>query len=144
MGCSFPSPPAGAVTIVYGTYYLLLRFEMVRRREYRPPNDDDDDVDPLLGPLIRWHCSLPPVTRIWFSLALVITILNVLEVLDDDKLIFVAIRVLPPHLELWRIITSFAWAGPGTLMDFHVLLLLYSITNVVPVYEMDPHEAKRG
>lgn len=48
---------------------------------------------------------------------------------------------MPPKLELWRILTAFTWAGPGTMVDFPVIMLLYSMVAVVPAYEKEPHEA---
>lgn len=117
-----------------------------QQRQHRRPNDPnhDDDDDPFFGPILRYYHSLPPISRTWFTLSVVITSLNTLEVLDAHQLTFRWERIAPPHLELWRMLTSFCWAGPGTMLDFSVLLLLYSMTSVVPDYENDPHEATRG
>ena len=94
-----------------------------------------------IQPILHYYFSLPIITRIWFSLSLITTALHTLEIFDSDRLIFVWDRITPPKLELWRIITCFAWAGPGTLLDFSVLLLLYSMVIIVPSYEWNPHEA---
>ena len=62
-----------------------------------------------------------------------------MEIFDTDQLVFLWDRIYG-RLELWRIITSFTWSGPGTLLDFPVLMLLYSMVSIVPSYEKDPHE----
>lgn len=73
-----------------------------------------------------WHCLLLSLDCIrWIS----------------SLLFFLWHRIKPPHYELWRILTSFSWAGPGTLVDFPVLITLYTMAVTVTSYEEDPHEA---
>lgn len=105
------------------------------------PQNQNDDVPPFLEPIIEYYNALPPVTKAWFTLSLLVTGLHTLDVFETNQLILLWDRVLPPHLELWRIVTSFAWAGPGTLVDFPVLMVLYSIAVTIPGYESDPHDA---
>ena len=100
-----------------------------------------DDALPFFEAFLDFYQSLPPITRTWLTLSLVTTGLNTLDVFPSDKLIFLWHRIQSPHYELWRILTSFSWAGPGTMVDFHVLLLLYSMAVTVPSYEKDPHDA---
>jgi len=104
------------------------------------PNNGDD-IPPFLEPILQFYNSLPPLSRTWFTLSFIITALHTLDIFETDQLLFLWDRIPPPRLELWRILTSFAWAGPGTLVDFPVLMLLYSMAAVVPGYEEDPHEA---
>lgn len=106
----------------------------------RQPNEEPL-IPPFLEPLVEHYHSLPPITRAWFTLSFVATALNTLDVIPSTQLILIWDRVPPPHLELWRLLTSFVWAGPGTLMDFSVLMLLYSMVVVVPSFEADPNEA---
>eukprot|EP00804_Cyclotella_cryptica_P026323 CCRYP_007659-RB/>CCRYP_007659-RB protein AED:0.13 eAED:0.13 QI:185/1/1/1/0.5/0.33/3/2170/431 len=106
---------------------------------HRHPNQEE--APPFFEPILEYYNNLPPVTRTWFSLSLLITTLNTLDILPDYQLIFIWDRVKSPHLELWRILTSFSWAGPGTLVDFPVLFLLYSMILSGSSYEMNPHEA---
>ncbi|KAL7532252.1 hypothetical protein ACHAWF_004064 [Thalassiosira exigua] len=110
-----------------------------RLHRHDPPIDE---APPFAEPIVEFYRSLPPVTRAWFTLSLATTGLHTLEVFHADRLILLWDRIPPPNLELWRILTSFSWAGPGTLVDFHVLLLLYSMAVVVPAYERDPHDAR--
>ncbi len=110
----------------------------MNRQHYQQPRDD---AVPLFEALLEYYNGLPPVTRIWLTFSLVTTGLNSLDVFPSDKLIFLWHRVQSPNYELWRILTSFSWAGPGTLTDFPVLLLLYSMAVTVPSYEEDPHDA---
>ncbi|KAL7463750.1 hypothetical protein ACHAXS_004102 [Conticribra weissflogii] len=93
----------------------------------------------VLQPILDYYHALPPISRSWFTLALSVTALHTLEFFPDEtQLIFDFHLLLPPHLELWRVLTSFSWCGPGTLVDFHVLMLLCSMGVVVPEYEKDP------
>ena len=91
--------------------------------------------------VLQYYNSLPPITRTWLTLSLVTTGLNTLDIFPSNKLIFLWHRIQPPHYELWRILTSFSWAGPGTLVDFSVLIILYSMAVTTPSYEEDPHDA---
>jgi hypothetical protein len=100
-----------------------------------------DDVPPFFEPLLEYYNGLPKITRTWLTLSLVTTGLHTLDVFPSSKLIFLWHRIQPPHYELWRILTSFSWAGPGTLVDFPVLITLYSMAVTTPSYEEDPHDA---
>ena len=104
------------------------------------PNSNDDDI-PVFQPILQYYNALPIITRAWFTLSLITTALHTLEIFDTDQLIFDWGRITPPRLEIWRMLTSFAWAGPGTMTDFSVLMLLYSMVLIVPRYESNPHEA---
>jgi len=104
------------------------------------PNANDDDI-PVFQPILQYYNALPFITRAWFTLSLITTALHTLEIFDTDQLIFDWDRITTPRLEIWRILTSFAWAGPGTMTDFSVLMLLYSMVLIVPRYESNPHEA---
>jgi len=101
----------------------------------------NQDTPPFFEPILQFYNSLPPITRTWFTLSLITTFLHTLEIFPTNQLILLWDRIPPPKLELWRILTSFTWAGPGTMVDFQVLMLLYSMAVVVPGYEKDPHEA---
>lgn len=105
-------------------------------RQHQHPNED---IPPFFEPILDFFNSLPPITRTWFSLSLAVTGLHTLDIFHTDQLILLWDRVRT--LELWRILTAFVWAGPGTMVDFPVLMLLYSMVSVVPGYEEDPHEA---
>ena len=100
-----------------------------------------DDVLPFFEAFIERYNSLPPITRTWLTLSLITTGCETMEIFSSEKLIFLWHRIKSPHSELWRILTSFSWAGPGGLADFSVLLLLYSMAVTVPLYEEDPHDA---
>ncbi|KAL7521369.1 hypothetical protein ACHAWX_006044 [Stephanocyclus meneghinianus] len=110
---------------------------------HRHPNEHEE-APPFFEPILEYYNGLPPITRTWFSLSLLVTTLNTLDVIPEHQLIFLWDRVKSPHLELWRIITSFSWAGPGTLVDFPVLFLLYSMILSTSSYEMNPHDASYG
>lgn len=109
---------------------------MMNHQQYQP----NDDI-PFFQPILQYYNALPIITRTWFTLSLITTALHTLEIFDTDQLIFIWDRIAPPKLELWRILTCFAWAGPGTMVDFSVLILLYSMVLTVPSYERNPHEA---
>ncbi|KAL7529326.1 hypothetical protein ACHAXR_002904 [Thalassiosira sp. AJA248-18] len=114
---------------------------MDHQRHYQQhPNED---IPPFFEPILQFYNSLPPISRTWFTLSLITTGLHTLEIFDTKQLLLLWDRIPPPHLELWRILTSFTWAGPGTMVDFPVLMLLYSLAVVVPGYEQDPHETCR-
>mmetsp|Transcript_12588 Transcript_12588/g.27148 ORF Transcript_12588/g.27148 Transcript_12588/m.27148 type:complete len:494 (+) Transcript_12588:2-1483(+) len=114
---------------------------MNRHQNHYPPNNNDDNiVPPFLEPILQYYNSLPPLTRTWFTLSLLTTALHTLDIFETRQLTLQWDTILPPQLELWRLLTSFVWAGPGTLVDFPVLMLLYSMVVVVPDYERDPHE----
>lgn len=113
--------------------------EGMNRQHYHHQQPRDDAV-PLFEALLEYYNGLPPITRVWLTFSLLATGLNTLEVFPSDKLIFLWHRVQSPNYELWRILTSFSWAGPGTLTDFHVLILMYSMAVTVPSYEKDPHD----
>lgn len=104
-------------------------------------HQQNDDIPAFWEPILQFLNSLPPITRTWFSLSLLVTTLHTLDIFNANQLLFVWDRITTPQLELWRIVTSFTWAGPGTLLDFQVLMLLYSMVAVVPSYERDPHDA---
>mmetsp|Transcript_32378 Transcript_32378/g.58526 ORF Transcript_32378/g.58526 Transcript_32378/m.58526 type:complete len:455 (+) Transcript_32378:66-1430(+) len=104
-------------------------------------HQQNEDIPPFFEPILQFFNSLPPITRTWFTLSLLTTALHTLEIFDTNQLILLWDRIPPPQLELWRIITSFTWAGPGTMVDFQVLMLLYSMVVVVPGYEREPHDA---
>ena len=99
------------------------------------------EAPPFFEPILEYYWHLPPITRAWFSLSLLVTTLNTFDLFSEHELIFSWDRVKLPSLELWRIVTSFTWAGPGTLADFPVLMLLYAMVTSVSSYEMDPHES---
>ena len=105
-------------------------------QEQPHPNNNTED---FFKPILKFFNSLPPVTRTWFALSLITTGLHTLDVFETSKLIFDWDRFIS-NLELWRILTSFTWAGPGTMIDFPVLMLLYSMVVIVPDYENDPHD----
>lgn len=71
-------------TMNYSMYLLNLHQNESMERQ-RETDNRTRQLTMTSGPVIRWYGSLPPVTRIWLSLSLGITIMNVLEVLDDDK-----------------------------------------------------------
>eukprot|EP00986_Skeletonema_menzelii_P000503 scaffold150_cov151-Skeletonema_menzelii.AAC.6 len=102
-----------------------------------------DEALPIFEAFFEYYNGLPQFTRTWLTFSLLTTGLNTLDVLPSDKLIFLWHRIQSPNYELWRILTSFSWAGPGTLADFPVLLLIYSMAVTVPSYEEDPHDADR-
>jgi hypothetical protein len=102
---------------------------------------DNNHPPQFFDPIIDHYWRLPPITRLWFSVSLLVTTLNTFDLFPDHQLVFNCHRLKQPYLELWRIVTSFTWAGPGTLADFSVLMLLYAITVSVSSYEMNPHEA---
>ena len=102
-----------------------------------------DEALPIFEAFLEYYNGLPPITRTWLTFSVLTTGLNTLDVFPSDKLIFLWHRIQSPKYELWRILTSFSWAGPGTLADFPVLLLLYSMAVTVPSYEKDPHDADR-
>ena len=114
---------------------------MEQQNHRRHNQQQHGGAPPFLDPILEYYNALPPISRAWFTLSLLTTGLHTLEIFPSNKLIFLWHRVQPPHYELWRILTSFSWAGPGTLVDFHVLILLYSMTVTVPSYEKDPHDA---
>lgn len=101
----------------------------------------DNHHPQFFDPIIEHYWRLPSITRLWFSLALLVTTLNTFDLFPEHQLVFNYHRLKQPYLELWRIVTSFTWAGPGTLADFSVLMLLYAMTVSVSSYEMNPHEA---
>lgn len=101
----------------------------------------NQDDPPFLEPILQFYNAIPPISRTWFTLSLITTGLHTLEIFETKQLILLTDRIPPPNLELWRLLTSFTWAGPGTMVDFSVLMLLYSLAVVVPGYEKDPHEA---
>mmetsp|Transcript_4791 Transcript_4791/g.8925 ORF Transcript_4791/g.8925 Transcript_4791/m.8925 type:complete len:463 (-) Transcript_4791:188-1576(-) len=109
-------------------------------RQHQHPHHQED-IPPFFEPILQYYNALPPITRTWFTFSLITTGLHTLEIFDMEQLILVWDKIPPPRLELWRIITSFTWAGPGTMVDFPVLMLLYSMAVVVPGYERDPHDA---
>ncbi|KAL7442522.1 hypothetical protein ACHAXH_009802 [Discostella pseudostelligera] len=109
---------------------------MMNHQQFQP----NDDI-PFFRPILQYYNALPSITRTWFTLSLITTALHTLEIFDTEQLIFIWDKVVPPKLEIWRILTCFAWAGPGTMVDFSVLLLLYSMVLTVPSYERNPHEA---
>ena len=91
----------------------------MNHQQYQP----NDDI-PFFRPILQYYNALPSITRTWFTLSLITTALHTLEIFDTEQLIFIWDKVVPPKLEIWRILTCFAWAGPGTMVDFSVLLLL--------------------
>lgn len=99
---------------------------------------------PFFEPILEYYWRLPPITRSWFTLSFLVTALETLDLLPEHQLLFIWHRVQPPFLELWRIITSFTWAGPGKIVDIPVLFVLYAMTQSIPSYEMNPHEAGRN
>lgn len=115
--------------------------EQQNHRRHNQQHQQHGGAPPFFDPILEYYNALPPISRAWFTLSLLTTGLHTLEIFPSNKLIFLWHRVQPPHYELWRILTSFSWAGPGTLVDFHVLILLYSMTVTVPSYEKDPHDA---
>lgn len=105
---------------------------------HREPHDGE--APQFFEPILEYYWNLPVITRTWFSLSLLVTTLNTLDLFPEHQLIFIWDRVQPPYLELWRIVTAFTWAGPGTLADFQVLMLLYAMVLSVSSYETNPHE----
>ena len=101
----------------------------------------DGEGPQFFDPILEWYWNLPVITRTWFSLSLLVTTLNTFDLFPDHQLIFIWDRIQPPYLELWRVVTAFTWAGPGTLADFPVLMLLYAMVISVSSYEMNPHES---
>jgi len=77
------------------------------------------------------------------TILIVVTGLHTLDLFDTEQIVFLWDRISLPQLELWRIVTSFTWCGPGILIDFPVLMLLYSMVSIVPSYEKDPHDVTR-
>ena len=112
---------------------------MLNNRNHQQPHGQE--APPFFEPILEYYWHLPPITRTWFSLSLLVTTLNTFDLFSEHELIFIWDKVKWPSLELWRIVTSFTWAGPGTLADFPVLMLLYAMVTYVSGYEMDPHES---
>lgn len=104
------------------------------------PHHPHEEAPQFFGPILEYYWHLPSITRAWFSLACLVTALETIDLLSEYDLIFSWDRIQPPFLELWRIITSFTWAGPGKIVDIPVLFALYAMVQSVPSYEMNPHE----
>ena len=99
---------------------------------------------PFFEPVVEFYHSLPPISRTWLTASLAVTALHTLELIDSGMLYFDYDRVGPPLLELWRVATSFCWAGPGTLTDFSTLMLLYNLAVIIPSYERSPFPTGDG
>jgi Derlin-2/3 len=84
-----------------------------------------------------WFQSLPLITQSWFGASVIVNVAATLDILSPDDLFFDWHRIYD-NLELWRLATSFLYAG-GSMHEFHVLILLYLIPIHSTSYEKNPY-----
>ena len=85
--------------------------------------------------------SLPPITRGWLVAALLATVLSEFKFVPAMKLVWIPELSLPPHWEVWRLLTSFVFMG-GFGMSFVINLLM--ISQFCPQYENNPFSTTLG
>lgn len=87
-------------------------------------------------PVLDWIWALPPITRTWFGLSLLVHAGTTLDFLPPRDLWFH--HQWLQKGEFWRLFTSFLYDG-GNLNEIHVILSLYMITMHSSSYERNPH-----
>ena len=68
----------------------------------------------------QWFKSLPIVTQTWFGATMALTLSANFGVVDM-KYMFWSWSMIRDRLELWRVVTSFCYAGP---FDFNTLITI--------------------
>mmetsp|Transcript_12050 Transcript_12050/g.24621 ORF Transcript_12050/g.24621 Transcript_12050/m.24621 type:complete len:272 (+) Transcript_12050:40-855(+) len=76
------------------------------------------------NPVKAWYSSLPPVTRIWWTLAFMFANLVYFGVLDVTYLIW-DFGMVTKKFQLWRVVTSFCFVGTWGQSGFGTLISLY-------------------
>ena len=91
---------------------------------------------------LEWFRSLPPLTRTWFGLTLVLTGSVALDIIPASQLIFDWDRIRLDS-EVWRLASPFCFAD-GPITNFSTLILLYLVYNFSLGYERNPYDTGGG
>jgi Derlin-2/3 len=75
--------------------------------------------------------ALPFVTRCWFGATIVITLAANFEIISPMQILYIWPRI-KNNFELWRIVTSFCYAGP---FEFSTMISMYMMVQFSKQYE---------
>ena len=98
--------------------------------------------------ILQEFTNLPPFTRTWLSLSLLITTSYTFDVIQYDQLFLDWDAILQNHTtrsQTYRLITCFCTCdGGGKLNNFPTLFLLYTMYMHSKGYELNPFRANSG
>ncbi|KAI5191907.1 Derlin-2/3 [Nematocida minor] len=77
--------------------------------------------------LVNYYKSIPIVSRVLFSISIILTALTYLDVITPYNLVYSFAHI--KQFELWRAVTAFFYLGPATLdtLVHHFFMLKYCI-----------------
>lgn len=87
-----------------------------------------------------WFHSLPFITRYWFGATVATTLGGNFEIITPMMLIW-EWKQVKEKFELWRVLTSFLYAGP---FKFGTVILVYMLYNMSSEYEKGPYNTGAG